>query len=368
MPQKLNHVLFSPVRDMGPVYKKVLAAAVLVTVVAILVVNWDAITNTPMGRYRAAYEGRRFDEAIQIAREILTENPDSIAAWQGVTTSYIQKALLRQDFEGSLAAAISAAQSALALDSGNSETRRLLGYALELSGKLSDAESQYRTALEKDPENPLLMAHLASLLRRFSKIEEARSYFLRAVLLSNGQAEVRVAAAQFFLAIDDPDGAIEVIGDAAEDDRPVVAAEANRVFSAALLSIGEIVKARPPAERALALAPESFSANQNYGDLLLAELFGPTPVPYKETLAEISDYASRALALNETSIEANFLAFKAAHIRGDRQEADAYAKRTLELLASDTSLSSQQKTSIRMFIRDLRNIEPRLINKSSSQR
>jgi uncharacterized protein (TIGR02996 family) len=351
MDYKLNHVLFSRKGGASLLSGKVAAAAAVIVLVAVVAVNWDSLTKTPIDRFREAYDARRFDEALQIALEVSAADPSSVEALQAVASVYLQKAILRQDFDASLRGAFAAAYAALELDSEDAESRRLLGLAFEVSGDARAALAEYERAFKLDPQDATVMAHLATIYEKLGRGTLAEDFFQRAVLANPENDEARVLYARFLLRGGRPDRAAELMQVTVESDMPLVAAEANRILSAALLKQGDIGLARAPAEKALALAPDSALVVQNYGDLLLAELFGNVPRPFADTLAEVRELADRANALDPSLATPSFLAFKAAHSQNDKAAADAYGKKTIELLLTDQTLSEKEKGEIRVFVR-----------------
>lgn len=356
MNYKLNHVLFSRKGGASILSWKAAAAAAAIVLLAAVAVNWDYLTKSSIDRFNDAYAARNFDEALAIAQSILAEDPSSVEALQAIASAHIQKAILRQDFEFSIQAAFAAANAALDLDRDNVESRRLLGVAYEVSGDSRRALEEYEKAFKIDPQNAIIMAHLARVYEKLGKLTSATDLFQRATLSSPENPELRVLYAQFLLKTGEPDQAIEIIQVAVSGEETLVVAEANRILSAALLKIGETEKARGPAERALALAPDSASATENYGSLLLAELFGPFSRKFDETLAETRALADRAIALDPSLAKTYFLAFKVAHSQQDKAAADAYVKKLLEILPSDQTLSEQEKNEIRLFIKNVRTV------------
>jgi tetratricopeptide (TPR) repeat protein len=356
MDYKLNHVLFSRKGGASLLSGKVAAAAAVIVLVAVVAVNWDSLTKTPIDRFREAYDARRFDEALQIALEVSAADPSSVEALQAVASVYLQKAILRQDFDASLRGAFAAAYAALELDSEDAESRRLLGLAFEVSGDARAALAEYARAFKLEPQNANIMAHLAAIYEKLGQLTTATDFFQRAVLAAPENDEARVLYARFLLRTGNPDRAIEALQAAASSETPLVAAEANRILSAALLKIGEVEKARGPAEKALALAPDSAAAMENYGSLLLAELFGPFSRKFDDTLSETRALADRAIALDPGLAKAYFLAFKVAYSQQDKAAADAYVKKLLEILPSDQTISEQEKSEIRLFIKNVRTV------------
>lgn len=353
MAYKLNHVLFSGKKSISLRAKKIFLGAVVLTAIILLAANWGDLTKSQIERFREAYDGRRFDEALQIALDAAAADPSSVEALQAVTSVYIQKAILRQDFDASVSAAFAAVYAALELDSENVESHRLLGLVFEVTGDVKAAAAEYEKALKLEPQNVTVMAHLAAVYEKLGKVDMAEDLFQRAVLAAPENDEARVLYARFLLRIGKAGKAIELIQTAVDSEVPLVAAEANRILSASRLKRGETDKARAPAELALALAPDSALAVENYGRLLLAELFGPFALPFKETLAEVRQLADKAAALDPSLAAPNFLAFKAAYSQNDKVAADRYARKTLELLDADQTLSAEERGEIRQFIRSV---------------
>jgi tetratricopeptide (TPR) repeat protein len=89
---------------------------------------------------------------------------------------------------GLYSAVIHNLQSDTALLASSSEADRLLGRALEASGRLSDALLFYRTAIRLSPESWLVHNDLASVLRALGQLDEAAQEFREVTRLNPDSA------------------------------------------------------------------------------------------------------------------------------------------------------------------------------------
>jgi tetratricopeptide (TPR) repeat protein len=350
---KLNHELFSRKSRFAFLNGRVLVAAAALVLAVFVAANWGAIVGifqSDEERFLAAYNVGDFDLALEIAMAMAAENPEAAGPQQAIASVYIQKALRNHDADASLQAAMTAALLAENLDVGNPETQRLLGYIFELQGDLAGAELRYRQGMKLDPESAEIAAHLAALFERRGLMQSALAQYEKAVRLDPGSEQARVFFARYHYLTGNRAAAIEQASLASTSEVSAYAAEANRIMSASLLAQGETDLARPTAERALELAPDSALVVQNYGELRLAELYGPNKLPYAETLAEVRELADRAIALNPNLAQPHFLAFKAAYAQGSTAEAEAYAAKALSLLADDPNLSPYVREQMRMVM------------------
>jgi len=113
----------------------------------------------------------RVDEALMHARRALELDPldpETIAhlGWHDLHVG--RYAEVRASFD-----------RALAVDTSRAETRRLLGLLAEVMGDYELAESQYRAALDRAPDDPEVLAALGRVHALDSRPEEARSVLAR---------------------------------------------------------------------------------------------------------------------------------------------------------------------------------------------
>ena len=113
----------------------------------------------------------RLDEALRHARRALVLDPldPEIIAYLGWHDLYVRNfAEVRESFDRALAA-----------DPSRAETRRLLGLLAEVMGDYELAESQYRAALDRAPDDPEALAALGRVHALDGRPEEARAVLAR---------------------------------------------------------------------------------------------------------------------------------------------------------------------------------------------
>jgi eukaryotic-like serine/threonine-protein kinase len=113
----------------------------------------------------------RVDEALMHARRALELDPldPETIAGLGRHNLYVRKyAEVRESFDRALAA-----------DSARPETRRLLGLLAEVMGDYELAESQYRAAFDRAPDDPEALAALGRVHALGGRPEEARAVLAR---------------------------------------------------------------------------------------------------------------------------------------------------------------------------------------------
>jgi TolB-like protein/Tfp pilus assembly protein PilF len=113
----------------------------------------------------------RLDEALRHARRALVLDPldPEIIAYLGWHDLYVRNfAEVRESFDRALAA-----------DTSRAESRRLLGLLAEVMGDYELAESQYRAALDRAPDDPEALAALGRVHALDGRPEEARAVLAR---------------------------------------------------------------------------------------------------------------------------------------------------------------------------------------------
>ena len=141
------------------------------------------------------------------------------------------------------------------LKAGSASARNNLGVALEQSGSFEEAISQYRKALEIDPD--LTMAHynLGNLLDSLAREDEALVHFRRAVRSDPGHAGSHNNIGLILMRQGKPDEALQSFREAlrADPDLP----EAHYNAGMALLQRGDLVEAVDHLRNVLRLRPDS---------------------------------------------------------------------------------------------------------------
>ena len=159
----------------------------------------------------------------------------------------------------------SSSHFALAVQKPSSEAQLHAEKGIEASraGDLSTAEHELREAVQLAPDDPFFLATLGSILGMQRKLQEAGSYFEKAVKIDPGNVEVRrhLAATQWQLGkLPDAYKNLEYILSINSNDKPALllagmVAENLKDYSAAarwLSKAPELVDQRPEAQLALA--------------------------------------------------------------------------------------------------------------------
>ncbi|HLK70257.1 MAG TPA: tetratricopeptide repeat protein [Bryobacteraceae bacterium] len=134
-----------------------------------------------------AVRAGRFDESIA-AFEALLAQADPQSAEAGKLHLQIGETYRRK---GDLEAAITNLREAVKLLPENALARTTLAMALDSAGKRSEAESAYRSAIERDPENAIALNNLAYLLcENHGDLDEALDLAQRAHALLPNLTEV----------------------------------------------------------------------------------------------------------------------------------------------------------------------------------
>jgi Flp pilus assembly protein TadD len=122
-----------------------------------------------LGLSRSARASHRVAEAISILETVLVQRPGA--------NSWNELGLLYEDM-GSLPAAESAFQNAIAAKPGSDSAHNNLGYCLLLQDRLDRAEAEFRKAVELNPTSATARNNLAVVLTRRGDPKAALEQFL----------------------------------------------------------------------------------------------------------------------------------------------------------------------------------------------
>ncbi|MBC7795787.1 MAG: tetratricopeptide repeat protein [Pyrinomonadaceae bacterium] len=186
--------------------------------IVINVVNRDDLFETEIGEGNAARDSRDFNAAEAAYQKAQRLKPNDARAvyglgniytdqqlWDEAEKSYreavklddknadaqiaLSYVLVQPSRGGNIAErlneALTAARRSISLDSQNPVAYDQYGVALEARGAIdSEAENSYRIATQLDPEYALAYAHLARLLRKNGKLDDAKANYKKAIELA----------------------------------------------------------------------------------------------------------------------------------------------------------------------------------------
>lgn len=121
--------------------------------------------------------------SISSFRRAIDADPFCAIAHAGLAEAMIRKYLYWDGDSAFLEEGRQHAQRALALDSNCAEARTSLGYAFHLSGHTSDAQREYRLAMQLDNQEWLAHRLLGELLARDGNYQEAAALLRRSIAI-----------------------------------------------------------------------------------------------------------------------------------------------------------------------------------------
>lgn len=184
-----------------------------------------------------------------------------------------------------------------------------LGTELQAQGKLDEAISQYRYALELTPDDALAHSNLGTALAAQGKFDEAIEHYERALALAPEDADSYSNLGNTLFALDRTDEAIRRFRQALEIDPS--SAEAHGGLGAALQSQGKVDEAITHLRRAIELGPALVEA-YNYLGLALAS---------QGRMAEATAEFRRALEIDPDFADAHANLARAAQLQGHPDQA-----------------------------------------------
>ena len=142
------------------------------TIIPDLIANNTSTLNTEaIELFKKGY----YEKALEIFLKALASAPDDITLKSNIATCY--SILGWQELEkGNTNKSKTHFENSLLYSDSNSSTYKGLGRVYELQGELDSAESNYRTALELNPNDDELLMYLGSMLYHREKLGEALKY------------------------------------------------------------------------------------------------------------------------------------------------------------------------------------------------
>ena len=194
-----------------------------------------------------------------------------------------------------------------------------LGTELQAQGKLDEAISQYRHALELTPDDALAHSNLGTALAAQGKFDEAIGHYERALTLAPEDADSYSNLGNTLVALDRTDEAIRRFRQALDIDPS--SAEAHGGLGAALQSQGKVDEAITHLRRAIELGPALVDAH-NYLGLALAS---------QNRMADAIVEFRRALEIDPDFADAHANLARAAQLDGNLDQAIHHYRELLRI-------------------------------------
>jgi len=166
------------------------------------------------------------------AKQILTG--DLTRRWpDAVETAYLKGAVALAEAKGreDFAAVASQLQKCVAMDAEHGPAKLKLGMTYEKLGQWTDAESVLRAALKKRPSDPVVLGHLAEVLRQQGKTEDASKCLVEGQRLQALVERRKYLEAQYALNKHQPVELLELSRVYAQLGQPARAESTLRVYA-----------------------------------------------------------------------------------------------------------------------------------------
>jgi tetratricopeptide (TPR) repeat protein len=210
---------------------------------------------------------RRWEDAEKAYRDAVEWNPANVDALVALSIVLVQP-IAGANNAKRLADAQSFAQRAVQLDPKNAVAWDRLGFAMQSRGLFNnDTEHAYRRAVELDPNFAAAYVHLARVLRRMARGNEAEPLYDHAIELAKDPATL-VLVADSLQSEQQWDRSVDLLRRALEMD----ARNTNALFllGRALIVLKRQAEAEPYLKSAIELNPLSFQPYNLLGQAYLA--------------------------------------------------------------------------------------------------
>ncbi len=188
--------------------------------------------------------------------------------------------------KGEYAAALSEWRKAVELDPEDGQARYHLAFALDKQGHLDEAIAQYQKAVEFNPNNAAAYSNLAVDLTRAGKLADGIDSYEKSLEINpkNSLAESNLAAA--LIEAGRTQEAVGHINKALELDPEF--ADAHNLLGLVLARAGRLDEGVAQLEKAAALSPDSLEFQFNLGRVLAARHSFAEAIPHFEKAVELS--------------------------------------------------------------------------------
>jgi len=188
--------------------------------------------------------------------------------------------------KGDYAAALTEWRKAVELDPEDGKARYHLAFALDKQGELDEAIAQYQKAVEFDPNNAAAYSNLAVALTRAGKLADGIEAYGKSLAIDpkNALAEGNLAAA--LIQAGRTDEAVDHVNKALQLDPEL--ADAHNMLGIILARAGRLDDAVAHLEKAVAVTPDSLEFRFNLGRVLAARHSFAEAVPQLEKAVELS--------------------------------------------------------------------------------
>ena len=188
--------------------------------------------------------------------------------------------------KGDYADALTEWRKAVELDPQDGRARYHLAFALDKQGQLDEAVGQYQKAVEFDPNNAAAYSNLAVALTREGKLADGIDAYEKSLALdpNNALAEGNLAAA--LVQAGRTDEAVDHVNKALQLDPEL--ADAHNLLGIIVARAGRLDDAVAHLEKAVAVTPDSLEFRFNLGRVLAARHSFAEAIPQFEKAVELS--------------------------------------------------------------------------------
>src|SRR5579862_2652707 len=240
----------------------------------------DPITVADKARLISLFSAGCYQEAVQLARELIEQLPHSGFAWKALGAS------LKQQREP----ALEALERAARLLPQDAEAQYNLGLAQLEAERTEEAAASFRRALALNGDSADAHNDLGNALRRLGRFEEAVASYRAALALAPERAEVHLNLGHTLHQLHRAEDALSCYRQALELKPDF--ADAHAAICNQLRELGRFQEALDGYQELLRLRPDMVEAHGNLGGLLLdLGQLEQAVVSYREALRIKPDYA-----------------------------------------------------------------------------
>jgi tetratricopeptide (TPR) repeat protein len=334
--------------------KKVLTIAVVVGIVGGSLLWWKIQAGARrqfLHELQNSYNSGDLDGVIRRADGSLSQNSDDVDALLAAATAYAMKGSVGFAEASNGTKAIEYADRVLQLSPQNSEAYRVKAYALEIQERYDDAHANYDKSVLYDPNNFQALSNKGHAYDLQGQLEDAERLYKKSLEVNPHGEHALLNISRLYIRqakFADAKKSLQTLADTSANIR--FKAEAYQMLAEILRNEMDYPAAREAIERSTELDPGVPQAWVTRGHVRLVSLLEVDDAGRKIVVADVENYAQKALAINPNQASAYTLLFDLMGAIGETERKEQYKQKALAAIDNDITLGQMERAALRDYL------------------